>query len=234
MPTISHINYLLLCKDRIAEPILIVGSKEYDFDQENFLGRLHSWGFSNVTGIDLSLGAGVDHVVNICDGSSEFISNHLESFRTIICMQVLYATENPFVAAGNIEKLLTWSGTLIFSDVFSHKIHRIPKDYWRFTYDAHKVLFKSLAFDDSKAYVAITRTGEMKPLSYPLPEILNHQEHDDENPLAFLIRRIHRKYLSKGSFRASRHLPEISIFSLATKAKGENEVSKRGDSPHQP
>ena len=135
-------------------------------------------------------------------------------------MQVLYATENPFVAAGNIETLLSSSGNLIFSDVFSHKIHRIPTDYWRFTYDAHKVLFKSLAFDDSKAYVAITRTGEMKPLNYPLPEVLSHQQHDDENPLAFLIRRMHRKYLSKGIFKASRLLPEISIFSLATKPEG--------------
>ena len=220
MPSIHQINYLLLCKDRITEPILIVGSKEYDFDQENFLKRLHSWGFSSITGIDLSPGAGVDHLVNICDSSSEFISNHLESFRTIICMQVLYATENPFAAASNIESLLSESGTLIFSDVFSHRIHRIPKDYWRFTYDAHKVLFKSLAFDDSKACVAITRTAEMKPLNYPLPEILNHQQHDDENPLAFLIRRIHRKYLSKGIFRASRLLPEMSIFSFATKPKG--------------
>ena len=220
MPSINQIHYLVLCKDRIAEPILIVGSKEYDFDQENFLRHLHSWGFNDVTGIDLSPGTGVDHVVNVCDGSSSFISNHLETFRTIICMQVLYATENPFVAAGNIEKLLSGSGTLIFSDVFSHKIHRIPRDYWRFTYDAHKVLFKSLAFDDSKAYVAITRTGEMKQLRYPLPEISSHQRHDDESRLAFLLRRVHRKYLSRGVFKASRFLPEISIFSLATKTRG--------------
>ena len=80
MPSINQINYLLLCKDRIAEPILIVGSKEYDFDHENFSSHLRSWGFNKVTGIDLSLGAGVDHVVDICDGRSSFISNHLESF----------------------------------------------------------------------------------------------------------------------------------------------------------
>jgi hypothetical protein len=223
MPSINQIHHLLLCKVRIAEPILIIGSKEYDFDQENFLGQLHSWGFSNVTGIDLSPGAGVDHVVNICDESSSFISNHLENFNTIICMQVLYATENPFVAAGNIERLLSVNGTLLFSDVFSHKIHRIPRDYWRFTYDAHKVLFKSLVFDDSKAYVGITRTGEMKPLDYPLPEISSYQRHNDESQLAFLLRRVHRKYLSGGVFKASRFLPEISIFSLATKPRVENE-----------
>jgi len=224
MPSINHINYLLLCKDRIAEPILIVGSREYDFDQENFLGSLNSWGFSNVTGIDLSLGAGVDDVVNICDGNSPFISDHADSFQTIICMQVLYATENPFVAAHNIETLLSRGGTLIFSDVFSHRIHRIPKDYWRFTYDGHKVLFKSLDFDDSKAYVAVTRTGQMKRLGYPLPEISSHQRHDDESRLAFLLRRVHRKYLSRGIFGASRFLPEVSIFSLATKPGAENEL----------
>jgi hypothetical protein len=225
MPSISQIQYLLLCKDRIAEPILVVGSKEYDFDHENFLKHLHSWGFSNVTGIDISAGAGVDHVVNICDERCSFISNHLQSFRTIICMQVLYATENPFVAAGNLEKLLSGSGTLIFSDVFSHKIHRIPRDYWRFSYDAHKVLFKSLAFDDSKAYVAITRTGEMKRLDYPLPEISSYQRHDDESQLAFLLRRVHRKYLSRGVFKASRFLPEILIFSLATEPGLKHELS---------
>lgn len=225
MPAITHINYLLLCKDRIAEPILIIGSKEYDFDQENFLGRLYSWGFNNVTGIDLSSGAGVDDVVDICDGNSAFVSDHADSFRTIICMQVLYATENPFVAAGNIETLLSKGGTLIFSDVFSHRIHRIPRDYWRFTYDAHKVLFKSLCFDDSKAYFAVTRTGQMKRLSYPLPEISIYQRHDDEGRLGFLLRRVHRKYLSKGVFKASKLLPEISIFSLATKPGMENELS---------
>ena len=225
VPSLNQINYLLLCKDRIAEPILIVGSKEYDFDQENFLEHLSSWGYSDVTGIDLSRGAGVDHVVDICDGSSSFVSDHSKRFRTIICMQVLYATENPFVAAGNIERLLSRGGILVFSDVFSHKIHRIPKDYWRFTYDAHKILFKSLAFDESKAYVAVTRTGELKPLSYPLPEVLSHQRHNDESQLAFFIRRVNRKYLSRGVFKASRFLPEISIFSLATKPGIENEVS---------
>lgn len=216
MPSIHQINYLSLCKDRIAEPILIVGSKEYDFDQESFLKHLQSWGFSNVKGIDLSPGAGVDEVVNICDAKS-FISENAESFRTIICMQVLYATENPFAAADNIETLLARGGTLIFSDVFSHRIHRIPKDYWRFTYDAHKVLFKSLDFHDAKAHVAITRTGEMKQLAYPFPEISSYQRHHDEGHLAFFLRRVHRKYLSSGIFSASRLLPEISIFSLASK-----------------
>lgn len=146
-----------------------------------------------------------------------FIRSHAETFRTIICMQVLYTTENPFFAACNIEALLSRGGNLVFSDVFNHRIHRIPKDYWRFTYDAHKVLFKSLAFDDSKAYVAVTRTGEMKPLSYPLPEISSHQRHNDESQPAFLIRRVNRKFLSKGVFKASRFLPEISIFSIAIK-----------------
>lgn len=223
MPTTNHINYLLLCKDRIAEPILIVGSKEYDFDQENFFERLHYWGFSEVTGIDLSPGAGVDEIVNICDVNSPFIGEHADSFRTIICMQVLYATENPFAAASNIETLLSKGGTLIFSDVFSHRIHRIPKDYWRFTYDGHKVLFKSLVFDDAKAHIAVTGTSEMKQLTYPLPEISSHQRDCNESRFGFLVRRVHRKYLSRGIFEASRLLPEISIFSVATKPGAENE-----------
>ena len=73
MPSANHIQYLSLFKEDIREPILIVGSKKYDFDSEDFLKNLSSWGFSRVTGIDIQAGAGVDEVVDICDAENSFI-----------------------------------------------------------------------------------------------------------------------------------------------------------------
>lgn len=217
MPSRNQISYLFGLRELIAEPILIIGAREYDFDEESFLPHLRSWGFNLITGIDLTPGPGVDQVVDICESDSRFINNAEGSFQTVICMQVLYAADNPFIAAKNIERLLAPNGYLIFSDVFSHKIHRIPNDYWRFSYDGHKMLFKSLAFNDANVRVSITRSEKLLPLQYPLPEVLAYSQHPDETQAGFFFRRLHRKFLAKGIFSISRFLPELSIFSVAVK-----------------
>ena len=217
MPSANQIDYVSQVKHLLAEPILIVGAKTYDFDEDSFLPHLRSWGFEDITGIDLAAGPGVDQVVDICEEHSEFAKKAHGSFGTVICMQVLYSTTNPFMAAHNIQQLLAPNGCLIFSDVFSHRIHRIPKDYWRFTYDAHKVLFKSLIFDDAAARVCVTRSRLMLPLQYPFPEVLQHSRHHNETKTGFFLRRVHRKVFATGIFCVSRFLPELSIFSCARK-----------------
>ena len=132
-------------------------------------------------------------------------------------MQTLYAVSNPFDAAKNISRIMNHNATLFFSDVFIHKIHRIPQDYWRFSYDAHKILFNTLCFDDTKVQISITRENKLSNLEYPFPEFLKYHKDEGESSLAFFIRRVSRIFFSVGLLSLSRLLPEISIFSIARK-----------------
>ena len=217
MPDLNHIKYLSNNQKEIKEPIIIIGSKEYDFDKFIFLYELEKMGFKNITGIDIQIGYGVDVVLDICDTKNNYFNKFKNYYNTAICMQTLYAVSNPFDAAKNISRLMNHNATLFFSDVFIHKIHRIPKDYWRFSYDAHKILFNTLCFDDTKAKISITRQQRLLDLRYPFPELLKYHKNEDESLLGFFIRKISRKYFSVGLMSLARLLPEISIFSIAHK-----------------
>ncbi len=217
MPDLNHIKFLTINKQVIKEPILIIGSKEYDFDKYSFVNEFNKLGYEKITGIDIQSGTGVDLVLDICNGEDIFFNKYEKYFNTVICMQTLYAVYNPFYAAQNISKVMNDQSTLFFSDVFIHKIHRIPQDFWRFSYDAHKVLFKDLVFDDKKVKISITRASELSNLEYPFPEFLKYYKNKEESWLAFFIRKISRKFFSVGLLSLSRLLPEISIFSIAYK-----------------
>ena len=210
MPNYNHIKY-------IKDPILIVGSKEYGFDQYNFFTELKSMDFTEIIGVDIQSGEGVDIQADICDLSKEVCKKYVGYFNTVICMQALYAVRNPFIASQNIEKLMSSSGVLLFSDVFSHKIHRIPTDYWRFTYDAHKLLFLNLKFDDEKAKIGITRENKLINIVFPHPELKKSKQQEDESLIGYIIRKIHRKLFTVGLLNLPRLLPELSIFSIAFK-----------------
>ncbi|MCY7361076.1 MAG: class I SAM-dependent methyltransferase [Ignavibacteria bacterium] len=220
MATVNQINFIGKNKTEIKEPVLIVGSKQYEYDKENIKLRMQEWGFKDLTGIDLFEGEGVDHAIDITDTSSEFINNHRNFYNTIICMEVLTNVKNPFKASDNIISMLKNDGIVILSECYVRKISKMPVDLWRFTYDGTKELFSGLVFDDTKAMISFTREKEDKliPLQYPLPQILS-EKHSDESGLGYLFRRIHRKYLSKGVFRLSRLLPEITIYSIAKNNK---------------
>lgn len=218
MATRNQISFLKLNKDVIKEPILIVGSKLYDFDRENIHTRLQEWGFDNIIGIDLIEGKGVDYIVDITDESSDFMDKHKEYYSTIICMEVLTNVKNPFKASDNLISMLKSEGVILLSECYVRKISKMPIDLWRFTYDGTKELFSKLTFDDSKAMISLTREKEEKllPLKYPLPQILL-EKHSDENKIGFFLRRIHRKFFSNGIFNLSRLLPETTIYSIAKK-----------------
>jgi hypothetical protein len=109
--TLNQISFIKQNLDYITEPVLIVGSKHYEFDKENIKTRLNEYGIKDITGIDLFEGEGVDHAVDITDKDSEFIKNHQEHFSTMICEVLL--TRNPFVAASNmISMMKKTNGTL--------------------------------------------------------------------------------------------------------------------------
>ncbi|MBV6478561.1 MAG: hypothetical protein HGGPFJEG_01316 [Ignavibacteria bacterium] len=218
MATPSQIGYLRINLDLIKEPVLIVGSKQYDFDKMSIRKFLDGKGISIVTGIDISEGEGVDEVADITIKDSEFFKKNQERFNTVLCMEIMTHVKNPFAAADNIMKLLAINGTALFSECFVRKISKMPADYWRFTYDGTKMLFSGLEFDDSKAMISLTREKKemLLPLKHPLPQILP-EKHTDESVTGYFLRRLHRKFLSKGIFGMSRLFPEITIYSAGYK-----------------
>lgn len=218
MATPSQIGYLKTNLDSIKNPILIVGSKQYDFDKMNIRKFLIENGKRLITGIDISEGDGVDEVVDITQSDSEFVKKNKKHFNTILCMEIMTHVKNPFAAADNMTKMMADNGTAIFSECFVRKISKMPADYWRFTYDGTKTLFSGLVFDDSKAMISLTREKEeaLYPLKHPFPQILT-EKHQDESGMGFFLRRLHRKFFSKGIFRISRFFPEITIYSIARK-----------------
>lgn len=218
MATLNQISFIKQNLDCINEPVLIVGSKHYDFDKENISERLNECGIKDITGIDLFEGKGVDHMVDITDKDSDFIKTHKEYYSTLICMEVLTHVKNPFAAASNMISMIKNNGTAVLSECYVRKISKMPADLWRFTYDGTKELFRDLDFEDSKAMISLTREKDDKllPLKYPLPQLLSHK-HDDESKAGYLLRRIHRKFFAKGIFKLSRLLPETTIYSIAKK-----------------
>ncbi len=218
MATRNQISFLEKNKNSIKEPIIIVGSKQYDYDKENIKERLNEWGFKDVTGIDLFEGEGVDHIIDITDSTLDFFKVYKDHFSTLICMEVLTNVKNPFEAARNITALLKKNSFAILSECYVRKISKMPIDLWRFTYDGTKELFSDLKFDDSKVMISLTREKDegLLPLKYPLPQLLL-EKNEDESALGFLARRIHRKFFAKGIFRISRLLPETTIYSIAKK-----------------
>ena len=218
MATKNQINFLELNKDIIKEPVLIVGSKLYDYDNEDIRKFLINSGFKDITGIDLFDGEGVDYVLDITDTSSEFITKHKDHYSTIICMEILTNVKNPFAAAGTIIDMLKKGGSALFSECFVRKISKMPIDLWRFTYDGTKQLFSDLEFNDSRAKISFTRDKDVNltELVTPFPQLL-HDRHKDESMIGYQLRRIHRRYFSKGIFKLSRLMPEITIYSVAKK-----------------
>ena len=218
MATINQISFIRKNIDKVSEPVLIIGSKHYEYDKEDLRSRLNEYSINNITGIDLFEGEGVDFATDITDKDSEFIKTHPNYYSTIICMEVLTNVRNPFAAAENIVFMMKENGTAILSECYVRKISKMPIDLWRYTYDGTKELFSKLKFDDSKAMISFTREKDEKlmPLKYPLPQLLS-EKHEDESSAGYFLRRIHRKFFSKGIFKLSRLLPETTIYSIARK-----------------
>lgn len=212
----NQITFIKQNRDLIKEPILLVGAKVYDYDQFDLKAELIEMGYVDITGTDIESGTGVDHVLDITDADSEFIQHHKKHFSTVFCMEVLTNVKNPFAASLNVEALLKTNGIVFLSECFIRKISKMPVDYWRFTIDGLKTVFDQFTFFDDRCRFSITRQRDGILLNFKgkFIEIMKDSRHPDESRLGFLLRRIHRKWFSKGIFNVSRLMPEQTIYAV--------------------
>lgn len=111
---------------------LIAGSKVYG-DKED---RRHL--FSDVVGVDMLEGEGVDVVMDLEDGAPEGSFAHVE------CLSVLEHSRRPWLLAANLERALEQGGTLYVTVPFVHPVHSYPSDYFRMTIEGVKSLFREI------------------------------------------------------------------------------------------
>lgn len=70
-----------------------------------------------------------------------------EAFDSAICLEVLEHVSNPFVAVGEIAKLLKPGGVLILSVPHLSRVHEAPHDYFRYTRYGIQSVLESSGFE---------------------------------------------------------------------------------------
>jgi len=75
-----------------------------------------------------------------------------DEFDTVVCTEVLEHVEDPFQLFNEIARILKPEGYALVSSGWMAPYHREPKDYWRFTIDAYKVLCKRSGLEFIESY----------------------------------------------------------------------------------
>lgn len=126
---------------------LVVGSRIYHDKPDLRLG------FSDVLGVDMLAGDGVDLVLDL----EEELPRDFGQFNHVVCISVLEHSRRPWLLAANIERMLRSGGTLHVSVPAVWRYHPYPKDYWRFLPDGLRELFPQIHW---KALKYVSRAGE--------------------------------------------------------------------------
>jgi len=124
----------------ISEPILEFGSLQVP-GQEGFADLRSFFPGKEYVGVDMREGPGVDMILNL-----HHIDLPSESVGTVLMLDTLEHVEYPRKAIRNVERILKPEGILIISSVMNFPIHEFPYDYWRFTPEAFKSLFRPFNF----------------------------------------------------------------------------------------
>lgn len=114
--------------------VLIVGSRVYKYRADRRAL------YADVLGVDMAEGEGVDVVLDLEDSLPE----DLGKFSHIECFSVLEHVRRPWLMAENLERLLVEGGSLHVQVPFVWRVHSYPSDYWRFTTEAIRSLFRNI------------------------------------------------------------------------------------------
>lgn len=142
---------------RVDGPVLQIGSRAQIVDRQENRWRNLVQG-KRFVGMDMEAGENVDVVGDIC---AEFgqLDRTLggERFGFILCSHVLEHTKKPWVAAGNIMRLLKPSGHCFIAVPWVQAYHGFPHDYWRISFHGLAELFPDVEILD--AYYSASGTG---------------------------------------------------------------------------
>jgi SAM-dependent methyltransferase len=214
----NQIEFIRHHRLKINGRILIVGSREYGYDEFDIRRVLEELGFTDIKGIDITAGHGVDWVVDIIQTDASFLSEYHQQFDTIFCMEIFSHLYDPHTAAKHVASLLKPGGTLFLSESLVRKISKMPGDYWRFTFDGLRMLFPQVDFNQPDLFTAATRlkTPASEQFNGKIPEI-GEGRHPEESALGFLMRRIARRWLNGSLFGVSRFYPETTVYAVGKK-----------------
>lgn len=218
MATINQIEFILSIQDKIKEPILIMGSKVYDYDARNIESVLRELGFVEIIGVDIFEGEGVHVIADACDIEHPYFIEKKGYFNTVICMELLTHLKYPWLVGKNINNITKQNGHVIISECFVRKFTRMPSDYWRFTYDGFAILFDEFDFITNLAMKSLTRAKvpDLVPFDNTIFEIMHHKSHG-ESKIGYYLRSIHRKFFGGKLFKVSRLLPEQTFYAIGKK-----------------
>lgn len=214
----NQIAFIRLHRSKINGRILIVGSREYQYDEFDIRTVLQELGCADIKGIDITEGHGVDWVVDIIQPDGAFLNEFHQHFDTIFCMEIFSHLYDPHTAAKHVASLLKPGGFLFLSESLVRKISKMPGDYWRFTFDGLRMLFPQVEFNQPDLYTAATRLKLPALASFTgkIPEI-SEERHREESAFGYLLRRIARHWLNGPLFRVSRFYPETTIYAVGKK-----------------
>jgi SAM-dependent methyltransferase len=124
-------NYINSCRNEIQGDILEIGRNVYR-------NQIPPQNVKSYICLDIESFDDIDIVADI-QNMPQVSSN---KFDTIICTQVLEHVQNPFLAAGELHRILKPGGKLIVTVPFLNNYHMVPVDYWRYTEFGLANLFK--------------------------------------------------------------------------------------------
>ncbi|MCB1801345.1 MAG: class I SAM-dependent methyltransferase [Gammaproteobacteria bacterium] len=130
----NQTTYLKRYLPSLEGPILEIGSKDYGNTasfRDHFVGNEY-------VGIDMASGKGVDHVLDLVEGTGDLPKSH---FALAICCSVLEHVRKPWVMADNITSLVRSGGMAYISVPWVWRYHAYPDDYFRFSWRGVMELF---------------------------------------------------------------------------------------------
>lgn len=126
----KHQSYDFI-RDRIILPAISIGNGEWNIKEIN----------QEIKTLDFNTRFKPDYAENF-----EETTLQLETFNTVISLNMLEHTKHPYKIIKNVYKILKPKGILIISVPFKSDYHPAPHDYWRFSLEGLVLLCEECGF----------------------------------------------------------------------------------------
>ena len=164
----GDLNQLIFAREFLKKnykSILEIGSKDHGntIDFRKFFKNTDTY-----IGADMEDGKNVDVVIDFTKTNQPLQENF---FDLIICCSVLEHVEAPWLFSENITKLSIKGGSLFIAVPFVWRFHGYPNDYFRYTHNGIKKLFKGYEWD--RSFVSTYQARNIIEINNNFQEICN-------------------------------------------------------------